>query len=71
VIVAVAEIGRTRQGEMLESGILREHQDGLQAAKVTELERRLPATDFEQADYPESPGICRYPRSCVLRQFQP
>jgi restriction system protein len=42
-------------------GILREHQEGLKAAEViSELERRLPPTAFEAADYPSTPGVRRY-----------
>lgn len=61
----VAELTRTRQGEMLQKvfEILVEHTDGLQAKSViAEVEQRLVLTPFEDAEYPNSPGVRRFPK---------
>lgn len=61
----MAEIGRRRQGEMLQGvlRILKSEPDGLQAAKVILLlEQQLPPTEFESAYYPKNPGVRRYPK---------
>lgn len=59
----MAEITRKRVGE-LQRGVLKillDHPEGLQANEVLErLEKLVPPTDFEKADYPNRPGVRRF-----------
>lgn len=59
----MAEITRERSGQIVRAvfEVLREHPEGMQVRQViSEVERRLPPTQFEQAEYPSSPGSRRF-----------
>src|SRR5215211_3645337 len=61
----MAETGRRRQGELVRGvfALLFEKPDGMAAADVlAELERRVPATAFENEASPRNPTVRRYPK---------
>jgi restriction system protein len=61
----VAETSRSRQGELIRAvfDVLRDRPDGVPAAEVlTEVERRVPPTEFENEAYPRNPTVRRYPK---------
>src|SRR5687768_9276621 len=59
----MAEITRRRVGELLRGvfSILEENPEGMPAKDVlTELDRRVPPTKFENSTYPKHPDVRRY-----------
>jgi restriction system protein len=59
----VAEITRERQGQIIEAvlAVLKDQPDGLAAREVlSRVRTKLPPTEFELADYPNSPGVQRF-----------
>ena len=59
----MAEVTRKRTGELVRGvfQILRNHPDGLPASQVlAQLEHLVPPTDFENGEYPNTPGKRRY-----------
>jgi restriction system protein len=59
----MADITKKRAGELVRGvfSVLLDEPEGLPAAEIlTRVERLVPATPFEDADYPSSPGVRRY-----------
>ena len=61
----MADVTRERQGEILQNvfGVLKEAPNGLEAKDViAAVEERMQVTPFEDADYPDHPGVRRFPK---------